>query len=219
MQAWLRNLWVVCAAMVAYSGWAQTIYTCVDAKGRRLTSDRPIADCTDREQKELNPSGSVKRRVGPTLTAKEQLAQEEQARIAAQEQARLNDQKRRDRALLTRYPNKASHDQERTLALTQIDELVASARKRLVELAQQRKTYEAELEFYKGDVSKAPALLRRQFEDNDLNAAAQQRFILEQADEKKRVNQRFDEELVKLRQLWTMLAIPAGITDPTTPKK
>ena len=42
--------------------WAQAgIYTCVDAKGRRLTSDRPIVECLDREQKELTPNGNVKR--------------------------------------------------------------------------------------------------------------------------------------------------------------
>src|SRR5436190_9468818 len=46
--------------------WSQSegIYTCVDSKGRRLTADRPIAECTDRVQKELNPSGTVKRQVG-----------------------------------------------------------------------------------------------------------------------------------------------------------
>ena len=56
---------------LAASATAQTagIYTCVDAKGRKITSDRPIADCIDREQVELNPSGTVRRKVGPTLTA------------------------------------------------------------------------------------------------------------------------------------------------------
>ena len=42
------------------------IYSCVDARGRTITADRPIADCSDREQRELNPSGTVKRKVEPT---------------------------------------------------------------------------------------------------------------------------------------------------------
>ena len=50
------------------------IYTCVDAKGRKITSDRPIVDCIDREQVELNPSGTVRRKVGPSLTAQERAA-------------------------------------------------------------------------------------------------------------------------------------------------
>ncbi|MBI3368521.1 MAG: DUF4124 domain-containing protein, partial [Burkholderiales bacterium] len=37
-----------------------TIYTCIDDKGRRLTSDRPIAECLAREQQVRNRDGSVK---------------------------------------------------------------------------------------------------------------------------------------------------------------
>ena len=36
------------------------IYSCVDANGRKLTSDRPIAECANRDQKLLNADGSVK---------------------------------------------------------------------------------------------------------------------------------------------------------------
>jgi hypothetical protein len=38
--------------------------------------------------------------------------------------------------------------------------------------------------------------------------SVQQRFIAEQQQEKNRVNQRFDEELARLRQLWAMLSVP-----------
>jgi hypothetical protein len=38
------------------------IYTCIDDKGRRLTSDRPIAECNAREQQILNRDGSVQGR-------------------------------------------------------------------------------------------------------------------------------------------------------------
>ena len=65
-------------------------------------------------------------------------------------------------------------------------------------------TIDAEMEFYRKDTSKAPAALKRQVEENDANVAAQKRFIAGQDDEKKRVNQRFDEELGKLKQLWAL---------------
>ena len=45
------------------------IYSCVDAQGRKLTSDRQIAACVDREQRVLNPSGTVRARLAPTPTA------------------------------------------------------------------------------------------------------------------------------------------------------
>lgn len=185
---------------------AQGIFTCVDSKGRKLTSDRPIAECNDREQKELNPSGTIKRNVGPSLTAQERAVKEEQEKKEAEERARAADEKRRDRALLNRYQNKAVHDRERAEALKQVDEVIAAASKRVVELGQQRKAIEEEMEFYKKDPAKAPAAIKRQIGENEQNIALQKRFIVDQETEKNRINARFDEELVRLRQLWAIQA-------------
>ena len=181
---------------------AQGIYTCVDGKGRKITADRPIAECTDRTQQELTPSGVVRRQIGPSLTAHEQAVQDDKDRLAAEALAREAEDKRRDRALLLRYPSRAVHDQERATALQQIGEVVKAASKRTTELAEQRKAVSSEFEFYAKDPSKAPASLKRRRDENDASVAVQQRFIAEQQQEKDRVNQRFDEELVKLKQLW-----------------
>ena len=64
------------ASLVGPCAWAQqsntgSIYTCVDRQGRRLTADRPIAECLDREQRELNSSGTTRRVIQPTMTASE----------------------------------------------------------------------------------------------------------------------------------------------------
>ena len=49
--------------------------------------------------------------------------------------------------------------------------------------------------------------------------AVQKRFIADQDAEKKRVNMRFDEELVKLNQLWAMGgAVPAAPAAPAVKK-
>ena len=181
---------------------AQGIYTCVDAKGRNLTADRPIAECLDREQRELTPGGTVKRKIGPVLTAEERAAEEEKARKAAEERNRLAEEKKRERALLARYPDKAAHDKERATALVVADDAIPAAKKSTSELAAQRRKLDTELEFYKGDMSKVPAQLKRQIEENQQHAQAQERFIASQDNEKKRINARFDEELAKLRQLW-----------------
>lgn len=205
--------WAVLACVgAAGSAWAQSspaisgVYTCVDAKGRKLTADRPIAECTDREQKVLNPSGTVQARVGPTLTALERTALEQKTKREAEEQARVGDEKRRDRALLIRYPNKSVHDQERAEALAQIAVVIKAASNRTDELARQRVAIDAEMEFYKKDPSKAPAYLRRQQEENIQSQAVQKRFITEQEAETRRLNARFDDELIRLRQLWTTIA-------------
>jgi hypothetical protein len=182
------------------------VYTCTDAKGRKLTADRPIAECTDREQKVLNPSGTVQARVGPTLTAMEKAALEQKAKKEAEELGRVGDEKRRERALLVRYPNKAMHDKERSEALEQIAVVVKAASTRNEELARQRVAIDEEMEFYKKDPTKAPAYLRRQLEENIQSQSVQKRFIAEQDAEARRVNIRFDDELLRLRQLWTTIS-------------
>lgn len=181
---------------------ASGIYSCIDGRGRTLTSDRPIAECSDREQRELSPSGNVRRKIEPTYTPRELAEREERERLAGLQAARLTEERRRERALLVRYPNTTAHDRERAEALVQIDAVIQAAKKRLGELADERKTADDELEFYTKDVSKAPAALRRKVEDNDKSMAVQNRFINEQQEEKQRVNARFDEERTRLRPLW-----------------
>lgn len=192
----------------------QGIYTCVDAKGRKLTSDRRIAECMDREQKVLNPSGTVKATVKPTLTAQERLDQEAREKEEAQERARQAEERGRDRALLTRYPNKAMHDRERAEALAQIDVVMRVARLRVEELTRQRAAIDNEMEFYRKDPGKAPPTLRRQVDENAQSLAGQRHFIADQEAEIKRVNARFDEELARLKLLWP----PAVAAPAATPK-
>jgi hypothetical protein len=186
------------------------VYTCTDAKGRKLTADRPIAECTDREQKVLNPSGTVKTKIGPTLTAQEKAELEQREKREAEERSRTADEKRRDRALLVRYPNKAVHDQERGEALAQINVVIHAAKNRSDELTRQRVSIDEEMEFYKKDPNKAPAYVRRQLEENTQSQAVQKRFISEQEAEIRRVNVRFDDELSRLRQLWTLVSPAQG---------
>ncbi|MBB4223267.1 DUF4124 domain-containing protein [Variovorax sp. 375MFSha3.1] len=184
-------------------GASPGIYTCTDARGRTLTADRPIAECSDREQRELNPSGSTRRKLEPTYTARELQEREDRAREAAIVAARQTDERRRERALLVRYPNSATHDRERAEALSQIDAVSEAAKKRISELSEDRKKIDEEMEFYKQDPTKAPAALRRRIDENTKSVAVQNRFIAEQEDEKKRVNARFDEERIRLKALWT----------------
>lgn len=189
---------------------AQGIYSCEDAKGRTITADRPIAECIDRPQRELSRSGLVKRQLGPTLTAHEQVALDEKEKRAAEVRAREIEERRRDRALLQRYPTRTAHDQERAAALVQIDEVIKASSKRRGELAGQRKAIASEFEFYAKDPSKAPGALKRSLEENESSVAVQQKFIQDQEMEKKRVNQRFDEELLKLKQLWAQMTPSAN---------
>ena len=214
------NKWAVVFGVVAGASSgiavAQSIYSCVDASGRKLTSDRPIAECTDRTQRELSPQGTTKRIVGPTLTARELAAQEQKQKAEVDARAFALEEKRRDRALLARYPNRAMHDKERAAAMEQVNEVIKASAKRSQELGAQRTAINLEMEFYKKDPSKAPQAIKRRVEENDSSAAVQKRFLADQDLEKLRINVRFDEELVKLKQLWAM-AGGEGAAAVTTP--
>ncbi len=206
-------------ALLLCSGvMAQGIYTCIDSKGRKITADRQIAECSDRVQHEVSPGGVVKRVLGPTLTDHELAAEEEKSKLQNATRLRELEEKRRNRALLLRYPSMAAHDKERALALTQIDALSEMAQARAKELVTQRAGINTDLEFYQKDPSKAPAALVRRRDENDGNMAEQKRYIAEQTLEKQRVNARFDSELVKLKQLWAAASAPVAHPPATTPR-
>ena len=195
---------LACACLLAgaLSGaWAEGVYMCIDGKGRRITSDRPIAECADREQREFNPSGTVRRVIPPTPTATERAAIEERERKAAEQQQRLAEQKRLYKLLVARYPNQAVHDADRARSLQSVDDVIAAGRKRVADLRAERKKLDEETEFYKTP-QQWPQKLKRQIDDNEQQIAAQQRFMAAQDEEKKRITARYDEELARLKQLW-----------------
>jgi len=199
-------LMLACLAVVPGLAQAQApiggIYTCVDAKGRKLTSDRPIPECMDREQKVLNPSGTVRARVGPHLTEKERAEIEVRHKQEADARALLLEEKRRERALLNRYPTRAAHDRERAAAFGQVAAMAQAAQKRIEELLLDRRKLDQEMEFYVKDPSRAPPVLRRQVDEIEQSVQAQKRFISEREIELQRISARFDEELERLKLLW-----------------
>ncbi len=200
--------WVGAAA--AQSGASGGIYSCIDAKGRRITADRPIAECLDRDQRVLGSTGVELRRVGPTLTESERAELENQRRQQQAEQRRMREERAREKALLARYPNQEAHGAALAAALEQAGQATEVAQQRLQELAKRRAALDTEMEFYAGDPAKAPAVLRRQVEDNRSSQEEQQRFIQQQEHEKLRIRKRFNDELVQLRPLWAAQAAQAA---------
>ena len=220
LMAWRNGAFVLCALLWQTTACAQQgVYTCVDAKGRKLTSDRPIAECVDREQKVLNPSGTVNARVGPNQTAQERADQEAKERKETEARLIVAEEKRRERALLVRYPSRDVHDKERHEAVAQVGAVTQASSKRIEELVQDRRKLDEEMEFYKKDPSKAPQSLRHQIEDVNQSVAVQKRFIGEQENEVRRINARFDEELARLKLLWAAQAPgrPPAATVKKTP--
>jgi hypothetical protein len=201
------------AAQVGVTKAPAGIYTCIDDKGRRITADRPIPECSNREQQVLNSDGSLKSILPPTLTAEERAEKEARERAAADARATAADAVRRDRNLMARYPNESSHQRAREAALDTVRLAIKATEIRLRELAAERKPLRDEAEFYQGKT--LPPKLKMAIEANDATYEAQRSAALNQEAELGRINKLYDAELERLRKLWA--GAPAGSLGPLPP--
>jgi hypothetical protein len=193
---------VITSAWLAGPAWAQKIYTCVDKNGRRITSDRPILECIDREQRQLSGSGTVQRVIPPSPTLEEK-AQAEAARKAAERaRQREAEEVQRDRALVLRYPNQAAHDRARANALEQVDLVIGGLSEREKSLALRVQDLDQQLAAFSAQPNSAPSLLRRQRLDAEAELAQQRRLLQQQRAERDRINTKFNDELARLTKLW-----------------
>ena len=192
---------------LASTAWAQEvtpgkgIYTCTAADGRKLTSDRPIPECTSREQRVLNPDGSQRATLPPFLSPEERAAKEAADRRAATERIAHQDAIRRDRSLMLRFPSEAAHQRARHAALDDANKAMRISERRIKDLTTERKPLLDEAEFYKG--KPLPAKLKQSLDANDASIEAQQVLIENQKSELVRINKTFDAELARLRKLWS----------------
>lgn len=194
------------------------IYDCVDANGKRIRSDRPIPDCKDKEQRVLNPDGSVKRVVPPTPTADERAAAEAREREENADRAARNDAIRRDRNLVSRFKDEAAHAKARAKALDDIGNAVRISEARINLLKAERKPLLDEAEFYVGKA--LPTKLKSSLDANDASLEAQKSLVQNQQTEIVRINDLYDGELTRLKKLWggappgTLGPLPAAAPSP-----
>jgi len=205
-------LWACAVTSVNAAPTATQVFTCVDATGRTLTSDRLIGACMDREQRVLARDGTLVRIVPPSMTADERAEKEARDRRLAAEKEAKADAVRRDRALMQRYPNQDAHQKAREAALEDVRAAMRTSERRQRELALERKPLLDEAEFYKG--RPLPAKLQQQLDANDAALAAQRDVQANQKAELDRVGKLFDTELARLKRLWAGAA--PGSVGPAT---
>lgn len=193
---------IVLAASVALAGASAgaQVFTCTNAAGRPITSDRLIPECMDREQRVLARDGSLIRIVPPQLTADERAEKEAQERRLAAEREAKAEAVRRDRTLVKRYPNEEAHQKAREAALDDVRTALRVSELRQKDLERERKPLLLEAEFYEGKAM--PAKLKQQIDANDAATSAQRDVQLNQKAELERVAKFYDAELVRLKKLW-----------------
>ncbi len=201
--------WIL-AVLVGTAGAALAqprIYSCIDAQGRRLTADRPIPECLDREQLEYGSSGIVRGRLPPAMSPRERAAQEERKRHEEEESQRAAERRRQDLSLLQRFPDEASHERARTETLGRLDAALRASAQRTQSLAGERAALEAQLQAARDPAARAQT--QNALDSNAAQTAAHARTQAAQADERARTAARLDEERQRLAPLWAPADRPA----------
>jgi hypothetical protein len=179
------------------------IYSCKDpATGKVITSDRPIPECARADMRVLNPNGSTKQIIAAPMNEQQRLrAQEEQKR--ADENARAQDElRRRERSFLLTYKTEQDLVDAYLRQLSAPLGAVKVSHARIKSLNEDLSKVVIEAEFYKG--KNWPITLRRKLAEINAGIQSETRAINARADDIARVNQRFEEDRARFRELSTV---------------
>lgn len=181
------------------------MFTCV-ANGKTYSADRPPAECANSDMRELNRDGSVRRVIPRPLTVEEQRARALEAKKKLEEEEKLMAQRRRDRALLEAYANDAEIEAARKKSLESAEQAIKRSQERTDSLAKDRKRLDDEAEFYKK--REQPDSLKRAYALNAQAVTAEERIMAEARGEVARINERFDAERKRYKDLLAQGARP-----------
>lgn len=199
--------WLGAAALaLACGGAGAQLYVCTTASGRTITADRPPPECADRPIRELRSDGSVERVIEPPLTPEQRAQREAERKRQIEEAERQRAQMRRDLSLLETYANEAEIEAARNRALADRQVLIERAIKRMEEIKRERKRLDDEAEFYVK--REMPEKLKRALAANGEMMRAQEKIIADAKADMARVNERYDAEIRRFRELVSAGATP-----------
>ena len=197
---------VTLLAVVGAGGAHAQLFVCTTSAGKTITADRPPVECPDRPIRELRSDGSIRRTIEPPLTAEQRAERDAEAKRQIEEAERQRGQMRRDLSLLETYGSESEIEATRNRALGDRQVLIERAVKRMDELKHERKRLDDESEFYvKRDL---PEKLRRALAANNELVISQQKIIADTRADMARVNERYDAESKRFRELVSSGAQP-----------
>jgi len=180
---------------------APAINACVDPDGHSLYGDDTArGQCKDSPTKRLNPDASPEDLIPAPLTPEERKVKEKRDRKLGEGHRQNEAQRHKDEALLDRYPSEDDLQDARYDALGEQVRRVNEANDRMKEIIARGKDLIEQSRFF-APPHRMPANLRSDREANDQLVRRQIRVIEDAADEIERINDRFDAELKRYRQL------------------
>lgn len=193
----------VCSILVfcfcTFAGEAQAdIFRCTNAEGKKIASDRPIAECLHKTTKVYNNKGQFKAEIAPPLSAEERRKVTEEAERKKAETLAEDERLKEERFLLAHYRNEADVELARKRTLDQIQERKRLATEQLASLDQTISELQSETKNSKKTVNEY-ASLRQRAEDLSISVKKNRDAINSYDQEIERTNREFDETLVRFR--------------------
>ena len=200
---------------------AHAIYRCVDEKGVTHFGDTMPVQCEKKSITELNKQGGVVRKFEPPPSPEQMRQRELERQQRAAESAKIEEQKLKDRALLSTYASVKEFDAIRDRDIAQLDGRKRSAAQRAESLDRSIEKRAEEMEFYKAGKSKAgktrevPPLLLA-----DYNRAVHDRKALDEEiakieEDKQEINDRYDSAKNRFKKLKS--GMPIGTLEDNVP--
>jgi hypothetical protein len=198
----LRGLAGAALAVFASAAPAQEsrplLYSCV-SEGRPVTSDRPIAKC-EGEQRIVNPDGSAYRLMPAPQTEEERAAADAKLQEESAADTARALQARRDRLLLTRYPNERKFNEARKDSSDSLHASIHEAESRIAQLAADRKKLQGEAALYAGKA--LPSKLKSAIDSSDASLASEKEVLQDREADLTRTDKLYDDDLARLKKLW-----------------
>lgn len=117
--------------MMAPAAHATRLFCCTDDHGTRACGDVLPEMCRSRAYSEFNERGVKVRAADAPLTAAQQAARDAEDRKKAEDEKLVQDQKRRDQALLSTYASEADLDLDKSRKLADFDRSIKQLQERL----------------------------------------------------------------------------------------
>jgi hypothetical protein len=180
---------LICAAAMPTQA---TSYCCNDESGRKVCGDILPAQCFNRPYQEFGAQGNLKKQYEGLLTPEQRAQRQAEAARKKEQERRLADEDRRDRALLASYTNVRDIEFKRDRMVADLLAGVHLSEERLAEAVARQQKLAGQLQAM-GD-KPVPESLRFQQRKSDGEVAAQKAAIESKKQDIADVQKRFEED-------------------------
>jgi hypothetical protein len=199
-----------CACVLASTGSAQgtiqgAIFTCT-VSGKTFSGDRVPQECANSDVRELNRDGSLRRIIARPLTQDELRARATEAKKRLEDEDKQLAQRRRDKSLLEAYASDEEIEAARVKSLETATQSISRANQRIANLNSERKKLDDEAEFYKKRV--LPDQIKRSYVSVQQQVSAEEKILSDARAETQRINDLFDAQKRRFRELLAQGARP-----------